>query len=194
MDMTITRYQKAWLKMSQYNEDRIVKCDSTSAKDEVSLLNSSCDTEKERSEDTENELIQENNSHSGTHKRGDKCVSRNKGTEINARPGKCGGCCLERRARAEVIKIQRERRGARETHSLKNADGWSSQNTEEIRVRGGTYLLESAEGRKGQDTKTIQAGERHLLPGESRRRDTSGHRNDLSERGHSPTRKRRATD
>jgi hypothetical protein len=70
MNMIISRYHKAWLKMCQYNKDRTENCDSTSAKDEVSWEVSSCETEKGRSEDMEKKEIRENNSRSGKQTKG----------------------------------------------------------------------------------------------------------------------------
>src|SRR6266850_1989660 len=61
-------------------------------------------------------------------------------------------------------------------------DGQVRTRKQSNRARG-THFLESADGRTSQDTETIRPSEGHSLPGERRRTDKSGHRNNLTEQG-----------
>ena len=49
----------------------------------------------------------------------------------------------------------------------------------------GTYSLEKASGETSQDTESIRPSEGHSLPGDSMRRDKSGHGKNPAEQGHS---------
>jgi hypothetical protein len=76
-------------------------------------------------------------------------------------------------------------RASEGTHILKSTDGELVRTRKESERARGTHVLWSADGGTHQDTETIRASEGHSLPRERRRRDSSGQRNNPSQRRHS---------
>src|SRR6267142_825991 len=84
--------------------------------------------------------------------------------------------------RKEGVRMQKANKQGALTLWRAQTDGQVRTRKQSDRARG-THFLESTDGRTSQDTETIQPSEGHSPTGEHRRRDKSGHGNNLTERG-----------